>query len=47
MRYNDVRPVIKGIAGVTDYGKFLMNGAEENINLASEEYPETGTLDFS
>lgn len=47
LRYNDVRPIIKGIAGVTDYGKFLMNGAEENINLASEEYPETGTLDFS
>lgn len=47
LRYNDVRPVIKGIAGVTDYGRFLMNGAEENISLASEEYPEAGTLDFS
>ena len=23
LRYNDVRPVIKGIAGVTDYGRFL------------------------
>ncbi|MCI8692641.1 MAG: hypothetical protein HFH91_07860 [Lachnospiraceae bacterium] len=47
LRYNDVRPIIKGIVGVTDYSEFLMNGAEENINLSREEYPETGTLDFS
>lgn len=47
LRYNDVRPIIKGIAGVTDYAEFLMNGAKKNINLSNEEYPETGALDFS
>lgn len=47
LRYNDVRPIIKGIAGVTDFDEFLMNGGMKNIKLGSEEYPETGTLDFS
>lgn len=47
LRYNDVRPIIKGIAGVTDYAEFFMNGAKKNINLSNEEYPETGALDFS
>lgn len=47
LRYNDVRPVIKGIAGVTDFDLFLMNGEMKNINLESEEYPATGSLDFT
>lgn len=47
LRYNDIRPVISDIAGVLDFKDFLMAGAMENIMLGSEEYPETGTLDFS
>ncbi len=47
LRYNDVRPLIKNIAGVLDFEEFLMNNSTENIRLKSEEYPETGTLDFS
>lgn len=47
LRYNDVRPLIQGISGVIDFGTFLMNGATSNISLEKEEYPDTGTLDFS
>lgn len=47
LRYNDVRPLIKDIAGVKDFSQFLMNGEAVNITLSREEYPETGTLDFS
>lgn len=47
LRYNDVRPLIKGIAGVEDFSTFLMNGGMSNITLQKEEYPETGTLNFS
>lgn len=47
LRYNDVRPIISGIAGVRDFDEFLMNGETKNIRLGREEYPETGALDFS
>lgn len=47
LRYNDVRPIISDIAGIKDFGEFLMNEGMENISLNREEYPETGTLDFS
>ena len=47
LRYNDVRPVISDIAGMTDFDQFLMNGEMRNIRLSREEYPETGALDFS
>lgn len=47
LRYNDVRPIIKGIAGLIDYEEFLMDGSTENIKLENEEYPETGELNFS
>ncbi len=47
LRYNDVRPLISGIVGVEDFGEFLMNGEMRNIMLGSQEYPETGALDFS
>lgn len=47
LRYNDVRPLISDIAGVDDFDQFLINGAMENIALAKEEYPETGTLTFA
>lgn len=47
LRYNQVRPLITGIAGVTDFDEFLMNGSMQNISFKSDEYPETGTCDFS
>lgn len=47
LRYNDVRPIISGIAGVMDFDRFLINGEMKNIRLDREEYPETGTLDFN
>ncbi|MDE6914286.1 MAG: baseplate J/gp47 family protein, partial [Lachnospiraceae bacterium] len=47
LRYNDVRPVISDIAGIEDFDTFLMAGGMKNIILDVEEYPETGTLDFS
>lgn len=47
LRYNDVRPLISSIAGVEDFDTFTMNGKTQNITLKSEEYPDTGTLNFS
>lgn len=47
LRYNKVRPLITGIDGVKDFDEFLMNGSMQNILFTSEEYPETGTCDFS
>ncbi len=47
LRYNDVRPIISDIAGVEDFDTFLMDGDMKNLRLSNEEYPETGTLDFS
>lgn len=47
LRYNDVRPIISDITGLTDFDTFLMDGDIKNIILGSEEYPETGNLDFS
>ena len=47
LRYNDIRPIISDITGVLDFDTFLVDGAMENIQLTSEQYPETGTLDFS
>ncbi|MDE6980136.1 MAG: baseplate J/gp47 family protein, partial [Lachnospiraceae bacterium] len=47
LRYNDVRPLISDISGVEDFQDFLINGAMENIAFIKEEYPQTGTVDFS
>lgn len=47
LRYNDIRPLLSEISGVEDFETFLINGAMENIKLREEEYPETGTLNFS
>lgn len=47
LRYNDVRPIISDISGVGDFNAFLMDGDMKNMRLGSEEYPETGTLNFS
>lgn len=47
LRYNDIRPLISVVSGVEDFNTFLINGGIVNIKLEKEEYPETGTLDFS
>jgi len=47
LRYNDVRPLISAITGVKDFETFTINGGTENIILAQDEYPQTGTLNFS
>jgi len=47
LRYNNVRPLISDIAGVEDFDIFLMNDNTKNLSLGSEEYPETGALNFS
>lgn len=47
LRYNDLRPLISNIQGVEDFEDFTMNGGISNIFLKSEEYPETGNVDFS
>ena len=47
LRYNDLRPLISNIPGVEDFKDFTMNGGTSNIFLKSEEYPETGNIDFS
>ena len=39
--------MISAIAGVEDFETFTMNGKMQNITLKSEEYPDTGTLNFS
>lgn len=45
--YNQVRPLITDIPGVSDFDTFLMNGAEENIPLSNDEYAATDQVDFS
>lgn len=47
IRYNDVRPLVSGIAGVKDFAEFCMDGGTGNVTLAKEEYPEVGILLFS
>lgn len=47
LRYNDLRPLISNIPGVEDFENFTINGGINNILLKSEEYPETGNVDFS
>ena len=34
------------IEGVEDFETFTMNGKMQNITLKSEDYPDTGTLNF-
>ena len=47
LRYNDIRPLLADISGVTDFSEFMMNGSMNNITLANIEYPATGTVKFS
>ena len=46
LRYNDVRPLLSAINGVQDFDIFMMNDNTVNIQLAQEEYPQTGNLNF-
>ena len=47
LKYNNIRPLIKGISGVSDFSTFLINGNTKNITLSSGNYPQTDTLNFS
>ena len=47
LRYNDVRPLISAINGVKDFDTFMINDNIVNIQLAQEEYPQTGNLNFT
>lgn len=47
LKYNNIRPLIKSISGISDFSTFLINGNTENITLSSGNYPQTGTLNFS
>ncbi len=47
LRYNDVRPLISAINGVQDFDTFMINDNIVNIQLAQEEYPQTGNLNFT
>jgi len=47
LRYNDIRPLVSEINGVEDFDSFLVNDGMGNIILQSEEYPETGSCEFS
>lgn len=41
LSYNQIRSLITQIEGVSDYGNFTMNGAQDNITLNQEEFPKT------
>ena len=45
--YNQIRPFITDIPGVSDFDTFLINGSDENIVLDKGEYPATENVDFS
>lgn len=47
LRYNDVRPLLSAINGVQDFDTFMINDNIVNIQLAQEEYPQTGNLNFT
>ncbi len=47
LRYNSVRPLISSLEGVSDFDDFQMDGDYENIVVTEEEYPVTGTLNFT
>lgn len=47
LRYNDVRPLLSAINGVKDFDAFMINNNIVNIQLAQEEYPQTGNLNFT
>ena len=47
LRYNDVRPLLSKIAGIEDFLTFTINGGEENIVLARDEYADTASVTFT
>lgn len=47
LRYNDVRPVLSKIQGIEDFTTFTINGGQENIELAKDEYADTASVTFT
>ena len=45
--YHQAESLITDIEGVNDYESFLMNGAENDIELTLEQYPKTSDIIFS
>lgn len=46
MRYNTARTALSTINGVKDFVDFRMDGYHANIDLAIDEYAETGMIEF-
>ena len=44
IRYNKVAAIIMETEGVEDFSGLTINGGTSNIQLASDEYPVTGTV---
>lgn len=47
VRYNRVHALLTSLPGVLDFKDLKMNGAENNILLDQDEYPETDEVTFS
>lgn len=47
VRYNRVHALLTNLPGVLDFTDFKINGAENNITLDQDEYPETDEVTFS
>ena len=47
VRYNRIHALLTNLPGVSDFEDLKMNGAEENITLDQDEYPETDEITFS
>lgn len=47
VRYNRVHALLTNLPGVLDFADLKMNGAENNITLDQDEYPETDEVSFS
>lgn len=45
VKFIEVGAVITRTAGVKDFSELTINGETDNINLAEDEYPTTGTID--
>ena len=47
LRYNAARTTLAKLEGVKDFIDFTMDGKRENIRLKSEEYADTGEVEFT
>ncbi len=47
LRYNDIRPLLADIRGISDFEDFLVEGGHANIMLEANEYADTGTVSFT